>query len=128
MKLKFLNIDLEVRSHAEPVKLIAYFKKSARILRSDWSGRDDYLLAVEIRDSRGGPAKVLARFNRLLSSLPSAALDEWRGATDRRFDFGYEFKSGGPGRSGGIIVPEKLIAIANRWQAAIAITVYPGSD
>ena len=122
---EFINLDLEIKSHADLSALAGHFGKEALVLFNDKID-DLYMLSIEPLVDQAfcnSADQCASHFTKILKSLPQDLRELWDACTSRIFDFGYD---------GGLeTVPlssdisSSTLAEIAEIGASIRITVYP---
>ena len=119
----FENVDVDVRSATDLGQLHAAIVRKTHVLHVGRIGRTHHL-RFALRSSSKSPAEAIRRLARIIDSLPSVAMREWRNAKTREFDIGF---SAGDDAEAAWIVPENIIAAAATLNAQVRITIYPAA-
>ena len=120
-KLIFLNVDLDMMFDKEPKVLLRELKRRVIVL---YSGEHlkGHLVALELNSLTRDAHKTMCRWIKLLGTLSPAAQREFRQASSRAFDLGYEV--GGEEKSVQIELPKEHLAELAKLGASYAVTLY----
>lgn len=125
MSANFLNVDLEIESSSKPINIEKEF--SMECVSNLFSGTIEthHLSTFELHTSeeKENPNGLISEFCSLIFELNDEAKKEWRGASRRVFDIGFEVTDSKQMISTEI-KSETLKAVADLG-ASINITIYP---
>jgi hypothetical protein len=117
---EFLNIDLDLKSSADPSPLVETWGRRVSTLHTDKLGRRHWLRLMLAKQPQT-PAEAIRRFASLVDQLPSEGATIWARAY-KEFDIGIQ--AGFERRSGEwLLKPETLQTLADLG-AHVRITVY----
>lgn len=85
----FLNVDLDIRVHADPQALIDHWQKELIVL-VDESKSDLKLLRFECVEQYPNAAECIEAFCTLVEQLPTDLMQFWQKCPERVLDIGYE--------------------------------------
>jgi hypothetical protein len=122
--IRFLNVDLEVRSHVSLQPIVDDFGDNALSLYFG-EVQEHYLATFEANDS-GSSAdadSIIAYFCMLVRSFKPEAKQLWESAFSKIFDIGYE--SGLEPRSYSSLIRADTIAQVADLGASLRVTIYP---
>ena len=120
-----LNVDLEVRSRTNLGSLIQALGDRVVVLHHAKTG-SSYLLSLELADQRPRNADaIIRRLAALVTDLPPAAAQAWRGSRSRVFDIGIQ--AGTKANPHHTALARATLESVAQLQASIVITTYaPG--
>lgn len=118
----FLNIDLDIRVHADPQALIDHWQKELTVL-VDESKSDLKLLRFECVESYENAAECIQAFCTLVEQLPPDLMQFWQECLERVLDIGYESGSTKPVLIDALSA-EVLIKLG-RYFTGLNFTIYP---
>jgi len=123
---KFINLDLVLKSSTDLGPLAHAFEQDARvdiIAHHEYAG--EFTLIAELVAHIDGldAATLTQHFLAVIAGLPQEAIELWKSATTRRFDYGFE--SGEQRPACEVAVPATTLVHIGGLGAEIAVTVYP---
>jgi len=121
----FLNLDLELESHADLSALAEYMEKQVFVLDSHETERGFRLALEPVIDGalNGNPVQCAEHFIKLLHSLPADLAAIWNDCTSRVFDFGFD--GGNEAAPYHTEISAALLEQIAKLGVEIRITIYP---
>jgi hypothetical protein len=118
---QFLNVDLDVWSHAPLDRLVAAFGRKAVVLHTGKEGKQ-YAAHLELASAAAGADDTILRFTTIVESLPRSSREIWRQARVRQFNVGVQ--AGSAPHAYELRLHPSTVEAAGRVGAQIAFTVY----
>jgi hypothetical protein len=118
---QFLNVDLDIWSHAPLDRLVAAFGRKAIVLHTGKEGKQ-YAAHLELASSARGADGTILRFTAIVESLPRSSRAIWRQARVRQFNVGVQ--AGSAPHAYELRLRPSTVEAAGRVGAQIAFTVY----
>ena len=118
---QFLNVDLDIWSHAPLDRLVAAFGRKAIVLHTGKEGKR-YAAHLELASSAAGADDAIRRFTAIVESLPRSSRTTWRQARVRQFNVGVQ--AGSAPHAHELRLRPSTVEAAGRVGAQIAFTVY----
>ena len=125
MELRFLNIDLDLVTAAEPSRLLADMGDAVFVLYSGPTD-DGHLTSLEIAGDSTTPESTMQEFRRILDQLEAPAKHEWLQARKKEFNFGFETEEA-PKQVKFSLSP-KVISMLAETGGSFGITVYRNAE
>jgi hypothetical protein len=124
-KLDFLNADLEMLFAREPKCLLRELGRKVIVLYSGPHPKG-HLVTMELSTYVKCPHKALKKWVKLLKGLRPAAKREFKAATSRVLDLGFDIQD--QGRCDRIELPAKIVNELAGLRCACVITLYALDD
>jgi len=121
----FLNLDVVLKSDSDLGALVAHLNQDERILVLSYQEYErQFLLVLELALGPAPDAQwCTQQFLTIITELPDAALELWKGCISRTFSYGFEGGCDNPALD--ITISAEMLLQIGRLGADIGITVYP---
>jgi hypothetical protein len=113
----FINVDLEIYGKSGIANLIASLEKSVVVL-----GTNNKFTAMELLGATSDLDKTVAKFCKLIQSLPDDSAAVWNRLKKRVLNIGIQ--AGEEPKSANFVISKKTLALAASIGTEIEITVY----
>jgi Protein of unknown function (DUF2442) len=118
---EFINVDLQVKSHATLRPLLEAWSDRVSTLHVDKDGRKHWVV-LELTTQPSDPEKGVLAFCRLARRLRGPARTAWQKASSREFDIGIQ--AGLEPHAAEWVLSRKVIDAAHDVGAHVRLTVY----
>lgn len=121
----FLNVDLDIRVHADPQALIDHWQDDLIVL-VDESKSELKLLRFECVEQYSNAVQCIEAFCTLVEQIPPDLVQFWQECPERILDIGYESGSEHPALSDDFSV--SLLQKVSAHFTQLKITIYPSQN
>ena len=118
---EFLNVDLDLKSAADPGLLLEVWGNRVVPLHIDRIGRRHWL-RLSLSGQPTSPGQAILRFCDLVRALPGDARALWQKAASREFDIGVQ--AGFESRAAEWVLEPKVLKAVAEVRGRLRVTVY----
>lgn len=118
----FLNVDLDIRAHADLQPLVEHWRDQLCQLGSGID-TDPFFVTLECSEGYKNAADTIRQFCEAVESLPPHLLHFWQQCPARILDIGYDSGSERPVLQENL--PAELLARVARHFTELKVTIYP---